>query len=1241
MIIKSTTIKNLVSENTRLSQGLFPELISMLVKASVNKNGYIRFPSGDAIFTTGVDGILQDIQSDNYYVPQGNSVWELGTNKDGLSKIKKDYNDRKKTKKKKKNATLLDELVKSEYSYVAVTSSILDSSDKQAFCDNASKDNVFKKVYVLDANDISSWLEQHIEVAIWFLKQYGKDISDYDILLLKDEWDNISSSTSPSLTFNVFKVGNGANSDKLINDIKSQRENKIYNITSQYYGRDFSYFFTIASLMSSSDYSIIDRCIIVNSQSALNYINAFCKEKIVLVNFNCLDQRFISHLENTYIFFDILFLEGVNLNFIQQNLFVDAVKSLGFPDSEAYKLSYMVDYNLLSLKRVLSKSPFDKIPQWSKNRKKNELIPLLLLGEINLSQKSDVIFLKQLVGNDTDNYTETLNLWTEISPSPILKYSNTYKICSRKESFDYIQIDMYSIKLKKLEKKLIKVLSEINNKYKKDSTEWYIEDGSYIWGKELLKNIFEGFVILSTKNQNNQFHFDSFVKKVFDNLYGNYELSLTIAPLFYNLAEISPKEYLNYLKKSIKTDKENFIKVISTESKSLFTFKFVNYIVSALYIPLKISSTAIESIKLLLDIYNITQSKEILNEIKECLSPISTKVGNIAVPLAKKIEFFFSYIQDKDTNLFRPIVEYLHEGGSQSIAVISNFSYRNFDSKIDVTYDEIFNMENVSLKWLLNSQDHESIIVSLKGILNNMHTNPKSQIEKDLMLFKDSIPKDDDIILSKIQQELIGMRGNIIRFENWGYLRDYIPLLDELIEYAEPEDEYIKNKYILFDNEFPLLNPPLSNDENWYHKEDTQRQEIREKCLKSLLEKYGQDIITKIIQDIAHEKQNVYAIWPEIYKLSNNHEKDLDLMIEKKLESGLAYYLSQINEDELKSIITIYDKEDIVIKNLPFNETVFRLIDGNPIEKCFWENKYPHNYQSMDFELIFNKFLKFAPYKLIDIFAYNEQLDYEHSIKLLKTLSENVGNSETLWGKMRHELYGLQTLIEKMDKNYYNDELSLCEFNLLSLLISSADDYPLGIKKYFWDHPDSLGQLLVNLYQNKDKLNKNSLGYKIFNDAFFSFGNSCYIPNDYLYQKKDKIKVWVENVLKQSNNQDDGINNFLKKAVIKTLVCCPKIPNENIWPIREIADILENLANVDEKSELDVSIVFYCGYINRRGVRSVGDGSVEFEFASEFTHYQDFYKFSHPVTSKALEHIANSYRHEGESDQARSFLGHE
>lgn len=1235
-IISATNFVNLIKENKKISESIIPELIHKLIRQSINSNTYTHFPSGDDIFVPGFDGIISENIVEHRFLPKGNIIFEIGvktTSRTSVKKIQDDYSKRKLEK---------DGINKSEYTYIAISTAILNSTSKQKLSDEYNNEAIFNKIIILDAIDITSWLDDHINIGIWFLKQYGKNVDDYGITLLEDEWGRFALCTEPNLTTNIVLIDNERNSTKLINDIESIKNNRIITISSQYYGRDFAYYFCIASFIVAENLDIKERVLIVNSQAALNFVNAFCSGKIVLINFNCLDDRFVSNLNNTYIFFDTLYSDAMQLGLIKPANFQKQVEQLGLSSDKSHKISFVVDNNILALRRLLAKVPTVKIPSWSKNNVKNELIPLLLMGEIKMDDAGDIDFLKSMIGDDIDSYTEKLNFWSEMNESPIFKFENIYRICSRRECFDYLQIDVFSLKLKALENQLLQALTIVNNKYENDSSKWFINDGNYKWRDKLIENTLNGFIVLAEKKKTNQIHFDQLVDKIFNNIRGKYTLSLTIAHFFYKLSELSPRAFLNYIKKSVIEDKDNFLKFINTETAGYFTNnKYIHYIIGAFEYPLKLQDYSVESLELLLDLYYLVDDvSDLTDKIINVLSPIYTMEGLVSLNQLQKINFFFKYSIDKDLEKTKTIVEKLYSNSNDSVIIAVHNTYRdNEQSKIVVTYNEIFATKSIAFKWLIEheKQDQQANIKLLKNLVSSIHSMPFDIIREQLEIFIDRNKNDIDKNKASYIAEILEMRENILQFPDWENLKIYIPIFDAAIKSLMPNDEYYKSRYVFVSDNFPLENPPIFGTEGWHEKVSELRDKERRERIGALVKEKGHAAIELIIEDCG---KNSYSIWPIIYDYSGDHYSDIEIMVHNNIENGLSCYFSMMSFGEIKDIIFKYDNAEIILRNLPCKSEIYKLIDNNPSENIYWENHYFDFRNKEDFDFLFKKFIRFAPYKLLGPFANLIDCDYQHGLEILNAIAklpvENIKANIS-----NYEIYSLQELVNKMDIKYYTKELSLCEFNLLGYLKSSIEDYPMGIKKYFWERPDELGKLLVELYKNKEKLSSGSMGQHILFEAYCSIGGGCYIPKEYILEYREKIKDWSNNVILQAKDENEEVIRLVKSAVINTLACCPKNIQENIWPITEVADVLEEISKANYDDKYRVSSNFYCGYSNRRGVRNVEDGSMEFMRSEEFRKYQEFYRCSHPVTCRALEYISDNYNWEGEMDKTRSYLGFE
>ena len=158
-IITAQQIHTWFSEDPIKSQCLFPELIRKLIEESTNSIKYISFPCGDKVYTPGFDGELE-CDGENMFVPSGKSFWEIGaTLKTSKKKVNDDY-------KKRTSTTSME--VRNDSSFVLVTPNIF--SNKSSWCKSREKE--WKKVMLIDCNDLELWLSKCINTSIWLAEKF-------------------------------------------------------------------------------------------------------------------------------------------------------------------------------------------------------------------------------------------------------------------------------------------------------------------------------------------------------------------------------------------------------------------------------------------------------------------------------------------------------------------------------------------------------------------------------------------------------------------------------------------------------------------------------------------------------------------------------------------------------------------------------------------------------------------------------------------------------------------------------------------------------------------------------------------------------------------------------------------------------------------------------------------------------------------------------------------------------------
>ena len=142
-----------------------------------------------------------------------------------------------------------------------------------------------------------------------------------------------------------------------------------------------------------------------------------------------------------------------------------------------------------------------------------------------------------------------------------------------------------------------------------------------------------------------------------------------------------------------------------------------------------------------------------------------------------------------------------------------------------------------------------------------------------------------------------------------------------------------------------------------------------------------------------------------------------------------------------------------------------------------------------------------------------------------------------------------------------------------------------------------------------------------------------------MLQKRDELRGWVNKALNVGNGYDKKTQKILSMAVLSILALCPHGENEEVWPSKEVADIVESLQIYDEENSAHIASHFFCSFSNARGIRSVENGDYEHSLSAKYRAYSNKYRITHPTMAKALEYISKSFDQEGDNDKLYSLFG--
>ncbi len=1085
----------------------------------------------------------------------------------------------------------------------------IDLADKRELEKKYIEKSNFKSFHIIDGNQIKTWLESNIEHAIWFLSVFGSEIGEHRIRSVESEWERLLSSTKPKLNSTFFLLGYDREKNEFLEKLKSD-DNFISSVSCNCYGAKYAYYFAMSVIMDSRMLSIINNSIVVDDYPALEIVETYCKNKIILVNFNYAQEKQIFLINNHYIFFDESIIDNIKLGIKKKDDIKLSLKDLVDFNQQADYICSLCGYNPISIIRYISTNPREKVPLWTLEKNKFNLIPLAILGSINFDKTLDNNIVDCVV-KDKDKFINELNSWTEFLDPPVRKNGTKFNINSKSEYFNFVHVDFFLNVISLFENKIIDIIHE------KSALNYSDRETDFI-----VNSIIESFIIISTKNKYNDNHFVQFSYKIYDIIYKDKSKFDFFAPCLKNLAELSPNAFLNRLIDDNKKRDEILVKVLNKDNSNYCNFVGLSFL-NALESILSIKQFAIEGLKALLEIYySLCSSKIVLESLAKVLTPFSSVVGLIALKPIDKLNVFFNFASGKDLTKTSNLISCI-KNHSEVFTYDNSYNTIKFiRESLIVTYEDVWNANDILACWTINNLPNPNKIID--DFINCSHRTPIDRLANQISNIKGYLKstKLDSLEREAIKIKILKQRESILKFDNWKYLTPFVKVYNEFLLLLKTDDYFEDNKYILYNDNFPLLNPNSN-----YHTREIEikkREKIQSETIGNLIKKYGQDVIVRVIKECP---QDVYTLWNAIkcYITDDNYLEIINILIVKKFSCGLRNCLNSIGTKKILELFEKYKDEEIFIKNLPYNSDIFRIIDGIKNESLYWENNFYQNPDSSIMEQSYTKYLKYDPFKLVNYYAYDADPNLEVGLEILKSIK--------LFGKITssYDIYSIRQMVDKLDNNFYDERLSIVEIGILNYMIDDLSDYPLGVKKYFWNYPEQLGKLLADLNASRKSLIEHSVARKMFLDAKYAICDSCYIPKDYVLKYKNNLLNWCKKVVSIGVDKDESTKELLNSAVVNILSCCPIDPSLDIWPIIEVADVLEYLSK--ENSDTKISSKFYCCYMNRRGVRTIGDGSPEIECSNKFRVYADKYSTTHLTTLKALYYIADGYKNESEQNK--------
>ena len=1163
------------------------EFIQQLVHARVplSKTSYIRFLSEEASNLSSWDGLL-NVQIEDPFIPNGQSVWEISGQTNPTVKIRKDY-------VKRLDKPLPPGWSQNNTTYVAVTLRKLDAPEELA--KDLLKDSPWKNVMVIDSEMLRDWVSLYPSVESW-LHEHNIG-SAHTIKRLSVIWDKWSSNTRPSVSPSLLLNGRGSIASELPSRLLKQGE--VINIKSDSPEEVVGFIHAAISQVEEPLKSfLLARSIVVENIGDIDRLITLQPQVVILIGNTIPSANAIARaghtvlcaIDNSSPSFKTEYVLGRG----SRDEFKTELMNMGIEEIDASVQARACGASA-SLWRVWNQLHYgdpESIPEWTRDNNPSILLPAVMMGGWSEKKEGDINIVEHFTTQGYDTYKESLEQIQHQNHPPLAVVGDVWSAVAPAVSFAILTPKITSNMMNRFTEVVKLVFSELDptldlspderpyaslhNKEMKYSS--WLRDGL---AETILRIAVVGGSLDETGTIPGRLGRQDYVNNLINQLDGlktDWRLMTSLRDQLPVLAEAAPIPFFEALEELIQGQSEDLVKIFE-EGESGFGHSFHHNFLWALERLAWNPAYLMRTSKLLMSLSMIdpggrTQNRPI-NSLKEIFLPWKPDTS-AELPLRQEV---LTAIIEQDYEFGWELLKALLPSYSGVSSPTNKPQWRDFGQtdRNRPTRGEV----SLAYDWLIGSA------ISLVGydvdrllsLLNRYSEfSPERQLELNEMMVE--LSKIDDYASQKVAIWK-ALRDIIYRHRShkdapWAMSDEVLNKLENLLRLFEPVDKLESVKW-LFDDHYPSI--PIPSDD--FESIDAELKRLRFEAVKEVYEDGGVNAII----DLADNIQFVYLLANPLSELLDDPKICLELvrvtiqgdMKRQNFASSLseasnAKYGSGWNEILVKAASEDGWPPEAIAQALlyyPDSHETYDLVEASGLEVTsdYWNRK--HSFiRSDDEELVLRGITHLNEVgRYLDIIGLTPKkikvLSTAQMLELLDNavLELNAGGEFHRGGDIG---YYIELLI-----NYLRDQsdcpvedLAKQEYRYLTLLTRGLRKPSLAIHKLLAEDPEFFIQVICDLYKPEsasddevvitDEINaKASQARKLLQ----SWGTPPGIDDGKV--NAEKLSTWVRKAIELAAEVDRL--EISKEHIGKSLYYLPVDTKTGSWPCDELSSLLEAL----------------------------------------------------------------------------------
>lgn len=1250
--------------NRREAQGFLPLVIRRLVLATGGSVTRADFRTEEGVSLAGWDGIVE-AGDDSMYVPGGVSGWEMGVGR-RWQRTAEAY--------LKERAEKPEPLIPSETTFVYVT---LRRALRKEVWERAQTDvGAWRRVRVLDADDLAAWLEQAPAVHLWLSTLIGK--TPPSVVGLDAYWETWAEATRPALTRRIVLAGRDDEARNIRARLANASEPLCIGAESTEEAVAALYC-AISDLTPDERDRALARAVVVESPEAMRHLTASQSPLVLIPTFEAQDLAASAVRAGHIVVLAFVTTNPtaeedapnvIPLPRLHRQTVLHELREIGVPESSAAEMAGLARRSLTALRRKAAHTPTLRRPEWANPSVCRSLVPALLAGSWRETNVKDREILAILGQRPYDEVRDALLQWRDRPDPPVLQTSDGWYLVSPEDAWRLLRRYVTSDDIGRFEKVASTVLGAVDPTFDLPADQRWMTKAldQTVEHSKLLRSGFATTLSIMGADGDSvpspalpaHAAAEDVIRRLLEHANQDWRLWASLSHQLPTLAEGVPDTFLDGVEQGLVGPTPVLTRLFTGDEDTMFSSPPYIGLVWALEALAWSRDHVGRVAPLLAQLDGVDPASELRSKEgrggRVAHRPLSSLKGifrswlpQTSATLVERLQVLDRLRESHGDAAWVVMVSMLPELGQAQVGESHRQpTVRGWSEKAAerISHPDLMSTTAEVVDRLLCDAGSDG--VRWTSLFARLHMLPPEQYEAVIERLEHlaSTPLDDkkrSEIWTSLR-DLVG-RHRAFRTAKWAMRPERVSRMEEILDLFAPTDLVALYAWLFDHSPRPQDGGGVLDTSH-----ETQRKEVHQRRIEAIAAIVSKSGLNGL-KDLVHAAKAPFYVGQAAAdadaasrfsdKILSCHLADVEpplADLARGYAAGRAHRSDEWIPQQLRrpELELSSEQEAVLLGAMPATPTTWRMAAkcGLATSRTYWRDlpipfvRAEHVLEAVRELLAAGR--PFAAVELLGVHRDKHPAPAELIAHLLDAAASDTCEHD---GPTQHFAYFAGTLLDSLvDAAFDEAEIGRLEWRLLPII----DRYtrpPEALNRLLCDDPELFTQVLASAYHSAEASSVSEpeqVDQRLAMNAFTVLQSWTTIPGQRADRSIDEIRFgdWIDSALDEVTQRD---RREVGLTVIGQMLSASPPDPDGTWPCKPVRALIEGL------KEKSLESGFFIGVRNSRGVvmKHPNEGGVqERALAQQYDGYAAAVRMTHPRTARLLRAIADSYRHDGRLEDA-------